>query len=70
MQMHAHWGAEAGRGSEHTLDGLEFDAELHIVHWNEKYGDPAVAVDKEIEGIINTGYTFCIFLSRGTSGVV
>ena len=65
LQMHAHWGAEAGRGSEHTLDGEEFDAELHIVHWNEKYGDPAVALDKEIQGIINIGCTFCTFRSRG-----
>ena len=44
--MHAHWGDKPGRGSEHTLDGKMFDAELHIVHYNSKYGDPSVAVDK------------------------
>ena len=44
--MHAHWGDKPGKGSEHTLDGKMFDAELHIVHYNTKYGDPSVAVDK------------------------
>jgi len=46
LQMHAHWGAKSGCGSEHTLDGKMFDAELHIVHYNSKYGDPAIAIDK------------------------
>ena len=44
--MHAHCGDKAGFGSEHRLDGEMFDAELHIVHYNSKYGDPATAVDK------------------------
>ena len=58
--MHAHWGDKPGRGSEHTLDGRMFDGELHIVHYNSKYGDPSVAVDKP-DGLavlgmfINTG---------------
>ena len=60
--MHAHWGDKAGRGSEHTLDGKEFDAELHIVHWNEKYGDPSVAVDKP-DGLAVLG----MFLKTGTA---
>jgi len=62
LQMHAHWGDKAGRGSEHTLDGKEFDAELHIVHWNEKYGDPSVAVDKP-DGLAVLG----MFLKTGTA---
>lgn len=45
-QMHAHWGSKEGQGSEHTVDGLSYDAELHIVHFNTKYGDLASAVDK------------------------
>jgi len=45
-QMHAHWGACRGRGSEHTVDGKEYDAEFHIVHYNTKYGTPGDAVDK------------------------
>jgi len=46
MQMHAHWGGEGGRGSEHSLEGQRFDGELHIVHYNTKYRRPEYAVDK------------------------
>merc|ERR1712127_1129520 len=44
--MHVHWGSCGGKGSEHTLEGKEYDAELHIVHWNTKYGSPENAADK------------------------
>ena len=37
-QMHAHWGSCAGHGSEHTVNGKQYDAELHIVHFNTKVG--------------------------------
>jgi len=46
LQIHAHWGGEEGHGSEHTLDGTPYDAELHMVHYNTKYGDAGKAVDK------------------------
>ncbi|KPP57749.1 carbonic anhydrase-like [Scleropages formosus] len=36
-QFHFHWGASDDRGSEHTVDGAKFPAELHLVHWNTKY---------------------------------
>ena len=45
-QFHAHWGGENARGSEHTVDGKAFSAELHLVHYNTKYGDLGTAVDK------------------------
>ena len=45
-QFHAHWGNEDGHGSEHTVDGKNYAAELHLVHWNKKYGTPDIAVDK------------------------
>jgi len=44
--MHAHWGSCAGHGSEHTVNGKQYDAELHIVHFNTKYGTPENAADK------------------------
>ena len=62
LQMHAHWGSKSGCGSEHTLDGKMFDAELHIVHYNSKYGDPAVAVDKP-DGLAVLG----MFIKTGKS---
>ncbi|XP_022098094.1 carbonic anhydrase 1-like isoform X1 [Acanthaster planci] len=33
-QFHCHWGSNDGQGSEHTVDGRPYDAELHLVHWN------------------------------------
>jgi len=45
-QFHAHWGNEDGHGSEHTVDGKEYAAELHLVHWNKKYESPNVAAGK------------------------
>jgi len=45
-QFHAHWGGENARGSEHTVDGKMFSAELHLVHFNTKYGSFGDAVDK------------------------
>ena len=39
-----------------------FDAELHIVHYNSKYGDPSVAVDKP-DGLAVLG----MFIKTGKS---
>ncbi|XP_068604451.1 carbonic anhydrase [Brachionichthys hirsutus] len=36
-QFHFHWGARDDRGSEHTISGIKFPSELHLVHWNTKY---------------------------------
>ena len=39
-QFHLHWGDEnGGKGSEHTLFGKQYDAELHFVHYNTKCGN-------------------------------
>jgi len=32
IQYHFHWGQQDHEGSEHTLAGLQFPAELHLVH--------------------------------------
>ncbi|KAM9626385.1 carbonic anhydrase 1 isoform 1-T2 [Trichechus inunguis] len=46
-QFHFHWGSANDHGSEHTVDGEKFSAELHIVHWNsEKYSSCAEAASK------------------------
>jgi len=47
VQVHAHWGQENGCGSEHTVDGRSYDAELHIVHYNSRYSSPGEAFDME-----------------------
>ncbi|KAL7859892.1 hypothetical protein SRHO_G00150390 [Serrasalmus rhombeus] len=49
VQMHLHWGGydlEAS-GAEHTLDGIRYMAELHVVHYNsDNYKSFEEAVDK------------------------
>ncbi|KAH3812017.1 carbonic anhydrase 2-like [Dreissena polymorpha] len=46
-QFHLHWGSCDNRGSEHTINGRAFAAELHFVHWNcHKYNSLAEAADK------------------------
>ncbi|KAL3859875.1 hypothetical protein ACJMK2_010064 [Sinanodonta woodiana] len=47
QQFHLHWGATDDIGSEHTIDGRCYSAELHLVHFNcDKYKTIADAVDK------------------------
>ncbi|KAL7976231.1 hypothetical protein Chor_008328 [Crotalus horridus] len=38
IQLHLHWGGteKESSGSEHTIDGLRYMAELHIVHYNSE----------------------------------
>lgn len=50
-QFHFHWGAANTRGSEHTLDGKRFPAELHLVHYRESYGSWEEAVKHE-DGVV------------------
>ncbi|NXY63728.1 CAH12 anhydrase, partial [Callaeas wilsoni] len=47
-QLRLHWGNQNKfKGSEHTVSGKHFTAELHIVHYNsEKYPDTTAAMDK------------------------
>ncbi|NWT50118.1 CAH2 anhydrase, partial [Erythrocercus mccallii] len=62
VQFHIHWGSCDGQGSEHTVDGVKYDAELHIVHWNVKYGKFAEAV-KHPDGLAVVG----IFMKVGNA---
>ncbi|CAG7834944.1 unnamed protein product [Allacma fusca] len=60
-QFHCHWGKGTDEGSEHTVDGASYPAEIHLVHWNcDKYGSMEEAVDKE-DGLVVLG----IFLQVG-----
>ncbi|XP_030225559.1 carbonic anhydrase 6 [Gadus morhua] len=49
VQMHLHWGGWdlEESGAEHTLDGIRYMAELHVVHYNsDKYKSFKEARDK------------------------
>lgn len=41
-QFHFHWGYNAYQGSEHTIDGIKYPLEMHLVH--EAYFSKALAV--------------------------
>ncbi|XP_051825914.1 carbonic anhydrase 2-like isoform X2 [Antechinus flavipes] len=61
IQFHFHWGSSTNvEGSEHILDGKQYAAELHLVHWNTKYESFKVAVTKD-DGLAVIG----IFLEVG-----
>ncbi|XP_055149767.1 carbonic anhydrase 9 isoform X4 [Symphalangus syndactylus] len=37
LQLHLHWGAAGRPGSEHTVEGHRFPAEIHVVHLSTAY---------------------------------
>jgi len=57
LQLHWHWGSVNSQGSEHTMDGKMYPAELHLVHWNTKYGTVADAVTKN-DGLAVLGFFY------------
>ncbi|KAM4687359.1 carbonic anhydrase 2-like [Discoglossus pictus] len=59
-QFHFHWGSCDDHGSEHTVDGVKYAAELHLVHWNTKYSSFGEAV-KHCDGLAVVG----VFLKVG-----
>ncbi|NXH11487.1 CAH9 anhydrase, partial [Bucco capensis] len=46
VQLHLHWGSPKGYGSEHTVNGHRFAAEIHVVHYNTKYDSFNEAMDR------------------------
>ncbi|EFX88011.1 alpha-carbonic anhydrase [Daphnia pulex] len=42
-QMHMHWGVDSTLGSEHRIKSRSHPLELHVIHWNSKYGSFAQA---------------------------
>lgn len=42
--FHFHWGSKNGLGGEHTIGKKSFSAEMHLVHYNAKYGNKDAAV--------------------------
>uniref|UniRef100_A0A2K5E2Q2 Carbonic anhydrase n=1 Tax=Aotus nancymaae TaxID=37293 RepID=A0A2K5E2Q2_AOTNA len=51
-QLHLHWGdPKAPHGSEHTISGKHFAAELHIVHYNSDMYPDASSASNKSEGL-------------------
>uniref|UniRef100_A0AAY3ZZR4 Carbonic anhydrase n=1 Tax=Denticeps clupeoides TaxID=299321 RepID=A0AAY3ZZR4_9TELE len=68
-QFHFHWGACDARGSEHTVDGTEYAAELHLVHWNTKYGSFAEAASQS-DGLAVVGVFLQVSVMSGFLTVI
>ncbi|XP_015676910.1 carbonic anhydrase 6 [Protobothrops mucrosquamatus] len=68
IQLHLHWGGteKESSGSEHTIDGLRYMAELHIVHYNsEAYSSFDKAKNKP-DGLAVLAFLFVIDLLENT----
>uniref|UniRef100_H2YZZ6 Carbonic anhydrase n=1 Tax=Ciona savignyi TaxID=51511 RepID=H2YZZ6_CIOSA len=62
FQFHLHWAAvNQSRGSEHWIDGKQYFAELHIVHYNTKYASIGEALTQH-EGLAVLG----VFVAIGS----
>nr|CAH0103073.1 unnamed protein product [Daphnia galeata] len=47
VQFHFHWGNNSAHGSEHRIKSKWYPAELHLVHYNTKYGSFSEATKYE-----------------------
>uniref|UniRef100_H3CRJ6 carbonic anhydrase n=1 Tax=Tetraodon nigroviridis TaxID=99883 RepID=H3CRJ6_TETNG len=55
-QMHLHWGERGPEpGSEHTVNGLSADAELHVVHYNSELYPNMSAATSQRDGLAVLG---------------
>ncbi|XP_040579829.1 carbonic anhydrase 1 [Lepeophtheirus salmonis] len=62
-QLHFHWGGMNKYGSEHTLDGFQYPIEVHLVHFNTKYGasiEEALSVANKSDNLAVLGVFFDI----------
>ncbi|KAL2790670.1 carbonic anhydrase 12 isoform 3 precursor [Daubentonia madagascariensis] len=62
-QLHLHWGDQnEPHGSEHTVSGKHFAAELHIVHYNSDLYPNASAASNKSEGLA----VLAVFIEMGS----
>lgn len=54
-QFHFHWGSKSQQGSEHQLDSQQYAAEMHIIHYNDKYNNVGEAVNAS-DGLLVWGH--------------
>ena len=56
-------GCSDGKGSEHTVDGVSYSGELHLVHWNKTKYPTFNEAAKHSDGLAVLG----VFLKVGIS---
>uniref|UniRef100_A0A1B6KV51 Carbonic anhydrase n=1 Tax=Graphocephala atropunctata TaxID=36148 RepID=A0A1B6KV51_9HEMI len=54
-QAHFHWGAYEGEGSEHTVNGVSYPMEMHVLFFKSQYLTQEAAI-KEDDGIVIIAY--------------
>ena len=47
-QLEMHWGRTRSEGSEHYIEGKQYAAEMHFVHYNTRYANLSEAMDAEV----------------------
>merc|ERR1712051_498171 len=57
QQFHFHWGSSPDIGSEHTIDGIAFPMELHLVHKKTDYASVGASLDYN-DGLAVIGIMF------------
>ncbi|XP_051161376.1 carbonic anhydrase 2-like [Leptopilina boulardi] len=57
--LHFHWSRTDDSGTEHSIDRRRFALEMHIVHYNKKYGSILNAVNR-FDGLTVIGLIFQI----------
>uniref|UniRef100_A0A670YGL8 Carbonic anhydrase n=1 Tax=Pseudonaja textilis TaxID=8673 RepID=A0A670YGL8_PSETE len=62
IQLHLHWGGteKENSGSEHTIDGLRYMAELHIVHYNSEAYPSLDAAKNKPDGLAVLAFLFVV----------
>ncbi|XP_042523239.1 carbonic anhydrase 1 [Dipodomys spectabilis] len=55
IQFHFHWGSTNDYGSEHTVDGVKYAAELHLVHWNSAKYSSCIEASSKPDGLAILG---------------
>lgn len=55
FQLHFHWGLDSHQGSEHQLDSQQYAAEMHVIHYNDKYADVGAAI-AQADGLLVWGH--------------
>jgi len=58
-QFHFHWGRDSSMGSEHTINGVRYPMELHLVHFKGEYNGLKEAINKK-DGLAVLGVLFKI----------
>jgi len=57
QQFHFHWGSRPDIGSEHTIDGIAFPMEIHLVHKKTDYDSVGASLDYN-DGLAVIGIMF------------